>query len=343
MRSFFITILVGSIGMFAAMPPGGTADTVQEVPGAAHTVEDGLLASRAPVRQFVLGDRPFAPSSSWNTPIPRGATYTAIEWPAATGYNYGVAWRAYSPAVHIGHASDPVVAVGYPPGWGYPGGLIEIHIPSGADGAAGTDGELLVIDGDIVHNFWQFKRLSLTTASARSYGSTNVLTGSGWGRKAEFLSAGIVAVGSSQLAGLLVQAETDKGEIEHALQISVDFSLAKPGYAGEAISGDGKNPNGIAREGERLAIPPGTLMPPGLSPLGQKVFRAYVSYGSFVVDVAGGVTNLRAQENAYDSATIIALQRDLLKITPLLQQVQLPDERHQPASAVTPRGAAQAK
>ena len=179
-----------------------------------------------------------------------------------------------------------------------------------------------MIDGDIVHNFWQFKRLNLTEATARSYGATNVITGNGWGHASPFLGAGIVAAGSSQLAGMLIRAETDRGEIAHALQISIDMSLAKPGHIGEAISGDGHNPNGLVQEGQRLAIPPAVPMPEGLSPLGQKVFRAYQRYGAFVIDVAGGVTNLRAQANAYDRATITALQRDLPRITPMLERVE---------------------
>jgi hypothetical protein len=51
------------------------------------------------------------------------------------------------------------------------------------------------------------------------------------------------------------------------------------------------------------------------------VFRAYVKYGAFVIDVAGGTTNLRAQANGYDAATITALQSDLGRITPLLRAV----------------------
>jgi hypothetical protein len=195
-------------------------------------------------------------------------------------------------------------------------------MPPDADGAVGTDGELLVIEGDVVHNFWQFKRLNLTEATARSYGAANVITGNGWGRASPFLGAGIVAVGSSQLAGMLVQAETDRGEIAHALQIAIDMSLAKPGHIGEAISGDGRNPNGLVQEGQRLAIPPTAPMPQGLSPLGQKVFRAYQRYGAFVIDVAGGTTNLRAQANAYDPATITVLLRDLQRITPMLERVE---------------------
>jgi hypothetical protein len=121
---------------------------------------------------------------------------------------------------------------------------------------------------------------------------------------------------------MLVRAETDRGEIAHALQISIDMPLAKPGHVGEAISGDGPNPNGLLREGQRLAIPPAVPMPQRLSPLGQQVFRACQKYGAFVIDVAGGVTNLRAQANAYDRATIEALRRDVQRIMPMLERVE---------------------
>lgn len=271
-----------------------------------------------------LEQRPFAASSSWNTPIAAHVVYKKVGWPPTA--RFGVAWKSYSPAIHVALNSQPIVSVHYPPSWGYPGGILSVRMPDDADGARGTDAELLVIDGDIVHNFWQFKRLSPSEATARSYGAANILTDSGWGHTSPFRGAGIVGAGSSQLAGLLVQAETDRNEIAHALQIIIEKSLAKPGRTGEAISGDGRYPNGLVQEGQRLAIPPAVTMPPGLSPLGQKVFRAYQRYGGFVIDVADGVTNLRAQANAYDPVTIVALQRDVARITPLLERVELADE-----------------
>src|SRR5262249_46371123 len=149
-----------------------------------------------------------------------------------------------------------------------------------------------------VHNCWQFTRTSDGAATCAAYGRTDVLTGPGWGSKSPFLAAGTVATGSSQLAGLLVQAETDAGEIEHALQITLDFPLQLPGAVGEAISSDGGSQTGIAQEGDRLAIPPSVAMPAGLSPLGQKVFRSMQRYGVFDIDVSGGTSNLRAQANA---------------------------------------------
>jgi hypothetical protein len=272
-----------------------------------------------PADRFVIGQRPFAASSSWNTPIEEGAVYQNVGWPP--GALFDVAWSSYSPAIYVASSSDPVVSVRRRAGWGYPAGVVKLRMPPNAKGAKGSDGELLVIDGGIAHNFWQFKRSNSAKAAANSYGATNVVTSSGWGHTSPFLGAGIVAAGSSQLAGMLVQAETDRGEIAHALQISIDASLAQPGHLGEAISGDGPNPDGLVQEGQRLAIPPNARMPAGMSPLGQKVFRALQIYGAFVIDKAGGVTNLRAQANAYNNATITALQRDWASVAPMLERV----------------------
>jgi hypothetical protein len=147
-----------------------------------------------------------------------------------------------------------------------------------------------------------------------------VITGMGWGTSSPFLGAGIMAAGSSELAGMLVQAETDTGAINHALQITIYSSLNRPGFTGGAIAGDGPSPGGIVQEGDRLGIPPGTSMPAGLSPLGQKVFLAFQKYGAFDIDT-GGATNLRAQQNAYDAATVNALRTDMATLMPLLERV----------------------
>ncbi len=70
-----------------------------------------------PAHQFAIGERPFAASSSWNTPIAEGAIYQKVGWPTAA--RFGVAWNSYSPAIYAASNSDPVVSVQYPPGWGY--------------------------------------------------------------------------------------------------------------------------------------------------------------------------------------------------------------------------------
>lgn len=125
------------------------------------------------------------------------------------------------------------------------------------------------------------------------------------------------------MAGLLIQAETDAGEIDHALNLRGDSTIVASGIIGEAISSDGGAQGGILKEGQKYAIPKTTAMPKNLSVLGQKVFRALQTYGAFVTDVSGGCTTLGAQQNAYDDPTITALWHDSNAIIPLLKQVPL--------------------
>lgn len=285
--------------------------------------KDGASPDKAPPKPtgWTLGQVPFAPTSSWNTPIPAGATYTKLAWPSSTGYNYYVNWNEYSPGVYVSKPSDPLVQVSIPAGWGYPAGKIPVRLPAGVTGAVGSDGEILIVDGTLVHNFWRLTRTSTNAADADSYGRADAVKDSGWGSKSPFLSAGITAVGSNMLAGLLVQAETDAGEIQHALQIALDSDLQKPGHTGDAIGDDGSNPDGISQEGERLAIPPTVAMPGGLSPLGQKVFRAMQKFGVFNIDISGGSTILRAQANAYSAPVIESLRKDVNVLIPLLRRV----------------------
>jgi hypothetical protein len=268
-----------------------------------------------------LQNPPFSASSSWNTPVSSNATYTALKWPSSTGYNYTVSWDTYSPAVYVASSSDPVIQVSYPAGWGYPAGTVSIHIPASAIAAAGSDGEMVVIDGDVAYSFWQFTRTGSSTASVGSFGSENVVTGDGWGTKSPFLAAGTTAVGSSLLGGLLVKAETADGSIDHALQLVVDSKLVKSGFIGNAIAGDGSSASGIVQEGQLLAISPDTPMPSGLSQLGQEVFAALQKYGAYVVDTGGGATSIRAQANDFDTATMTALWHDMGSIAPLLEAV----------------------
>ena len=275
-----------------------------------------------PSGQWQLGMRPFASTSSWNTPIPNNATYVDVGLPAATNSNYWVDWDNYSSPVYVGTASDPLISVTHPANWGYPAETVQMRIPAGAVAATGTDGTLIVINSTTIFNMWQFRWTGTATAYAEAYGKADAVTSSGWGQASPSLSAGITAVGSSYFAGLLVERETSAGEINHALELSVETTLNAPGWTGEAIWGDGPTPGGILQEGARLAIPKSAAMPAGLSPLGQKVFRALQTYGAYDVDSSGGSTVLRAQTNAYASSTIDALRNDWKVLAPMLRLVR---------------------
>jgi hypothetical protein len=275
---------------------------------------------------FKLGDVPFSPDSSWNSKVPQNASYKNLAWPASTGYNYIAGWapsgsEAYTPAVYVSAPDDPVVDIPHGDTWGYPAATEQVRIKSGVSGAPGTDGELLIIDGDIVHNFWQFVRTGENSATCASYARDNVKTGSAWGTKSPFKAAGITAVGGSMLAGLLVEEETKTGTIAHALQLVCDEVLIKPNATGEAINSDGWSDTGIVQEADRLAIPRNASKPSGLSPLGEASWIALREYGAFVVDKAGMCSKIRMQLNAYNASIADAYSKDLAKLIPLLKKV----------------------
>lgn len=267
---------------------------------------------------------PFAANSPWNVPIGPGATYKPIAWPAADGYNYSVGWDTYSVGVYVAAPTDPLVSVTQSGGWGYPAGVVQVHMPAAAVGAAGTDGSAVIIDNGVSYNFWQLVRATgATTATASAYGKANITTDTGFGSAQPFLGAGITAIGDNQLGGLITSTDQANGLINHGLSIAVDGALLAGGLApGPGISSD-TTPGtvGIVQQGAHLAIPPSVPMPAGLSALGQQVFTALQKYGAYVVDQAGGVTNIAAQFNAFDATTITALWHDMGNITPLLEQV----------------------
>jgi hypothetical protein len=273
---------------------------------------------------FNLASTPFSSTSAFNQQVNTGATYTQINWSTGGGV-YEATWANTGFPVYVASSSDPVVQVSVPASWGWPGGTVSIHVPAGATGAPTSspnpDAPLIVIEPDgTVYNFWRFNRTSDTTATAQSYGEANVATGTGWG-SSNGTGAGTTAVGSNYLGGLLVQAQTDTGTINHALELAVANNLLAPGYVSPAISSDGYTVGAPLQEGQHLAIPPGTPMPSGLSPLGQEVFRALQQYGAYITDRGGGETALRAQFNAYNATTISALDTDLNKLIPMLEKV----------------------
>ncbi|WP_194462876.1 hypothetical protein [Bradyrhizobium sp. CCBAU 53340] len=284
---------------------------------------------------FNLSSTPFSSGSLWNQQVNTGATYTSINWPTSTGWNYAATDLF---PVYVASSSDPVVQVSVPETYGWPAGTVSVHIPVGATGGGGAgygsdpnpDNPIIVVDGDIAYNFWRFSWTSNTTATAQAYGEANVVTGTGWGALqtptaqnnwSSVLGAGVSADGSSELGGLLVKAQTDTGTINHALQLAVDNSLLAPGYVAPAIGSDGYTAGAPLQEGQLLAIAPGTPMPSGLSPLGQEVFRALQQYGAYITERGGDQTALRIQQNAYDATTISALDADVNKFLPLLKAV----------------------
>jgi hypothetical protein len=262
---------------------------------------------------------PWVSTSAWNKPVKSNARYTNIAWPASTGWNYWCTWESTGVPVYISKPDDPMVQVTCKADWGWPANP-SLRMPKGADGCPGSPGEsnpdhpIVVVDGTMAWNFWRFYRDSDTTAHATSQGKSDVITGTGWGdtTPSPDQGAGTAACAASQLGGLLMQAETDAGDIKHALGLACQTSLIRPGTVAPAIANDGKTANGPLQESMLLAIPSGTAMPSNLSPLGQKVFNAFKNYGAYVTDDGGSDrTTIRANHLEYDQATMDRLRQDM--------------------------------
>lgn len=231
----------------------------------------------------------YSASSSWNTKIPTNATYTSVP-----GLNTGGGWAnfdQYSSPIVIAKASDPVVTINAPASWGWPAQTLSLHIPAGQTSSAGTDGNIVVVDGNTAYDFWQFDRPTTNSATVSAWAKSDIVNGSGWGNKNTGQAAGIHATGSALLAGIIYGNELKTG-INHALGLAVGKALPGSPPVGEAINSDGCNPpngeNCTVPEGARLAIPRSVPMPAGLSPQGKILWTAMQEYGGFNVDAAWG-------------------------------------------------------
>jgi hypothetical protein len=234
--------------------------------------------------------KPYTASSSWNTKVPANANFRQ-----EGGLNQGGAYfnrDAYSGPVVVSNPSDPLVTMNVGPSWGWPAQQLKFHCPTNQSGASGTDGSLVVIDGDQVYDFWQFTRQGPNSAACAAWAKSNKKTESGWASNPprSFPAAGIHAAGSSLLAGLIRGSELTDPAIGHALAIGIRRNLASSQYVGEAIYSDGGG--GPIPEGTRCAIPRSTPKPGGLNKQVSNLWDALVDYGCFVIDVADGVQSI---------------------------------------------------
>jgi len=259
--------------------------------------------------------RPFANSSPWNV-LAADTPYSFVPHSelAGPGVHWWVNLNDYSIPVVNSAPGDPLVAVSVSASHGRPASVVNVRIPAGVTGAppAGGDGTLQVNETNgISHSFWRFVRTSDTSATAQAYGSTP-LDADGFTDPATGLNAGIRAAWCSTMAGLLTGPEIAAGEIEHALAIALPGSMLARGWVAPALQEDnnsGSTYTGSIPMGSRLVVPPTATMPPGLSALGQKIWRAAQRYGFLVVD-QGTVPTLYADPRTMTSAQIAALREN---------------------------------
>jgi hypothetical protein len=106
---------------------------------------------------------------------------------------------------------------------------------------------------------------------------------------------GLSATGISYLATTVTEADIASGAIDHAVSVILPPSCSP--YVAPAVRGDCHGTTGQPSEGQWFRFAPGTAMPAGLTPFGQMVFRAILTYGMVVTD-QGGAVMLEAEQSS---------------------------------------------
>lgn len=248
-------------------------------------------------------DRPYADSSPWNAPIgaapavdPRSdervRTLGEELTSDPTQYTYPV-YRAgpsasFESVAIEGWLSD--VRAGGRRLVNVSGGSVDVPVPQEARAAAGSDGQLIVLDpatGD-EWGFWQLRRDGDRWSATNGYHYNTRWSGVpplSDGDSA-FVSRG---AGVPYLAGLVRPCEIERGRIDHALAFAYDSPSRAHVYP--ATKSDGNGNRDDLPEGARLQLDP-SLDAAALGDGGCRgpcltIARALQRYGMYVVDNSG--------------------------------------------------------
>jgi hypothetical protein len=263
-----------------------------------------LVAANAPQRSHEAAApaacaRPYSATSPWNTPIgpnadvdPRsnllvtslGGTLTSD--PTQYTYPvYEVGAGAPSRAVAIsGSFSDvrgpTTISVAR-------AGTVSVPIPDIARPSAGSDGQLIVHDGETGDEwgFWQaYRDSSGGWHAVNGYHYNTTWSGvppHGFGSR---------GAGVTYLAGLIRPCEIARGVVDHALAFA--YSTTAPAFVYPATKSDGRSTAANALpEGSRLQLDP-TLTAKALTGMGctgpcLTIARALQRYGMYLIDSSG--------------------------------------------------------
>lgn len=227
--------------------------------------------------------QPFSSDSIWNTAIGSGAQFE----PANSTKNaelrrvssYINSNNGYGIAMNTATEADPIRSVTFQ------GKTFTHRIPENATVVEGSDGNLNVIDGQYVYEYWTVRKKADGNYTA-GYGVKTDLLGSG-------VSGGIRAGQFSTNGGLIRKHELENLHMPHALVMALNASQMKKGWVFPAISEDGDNSgyNGSIPMGSLFAIPPEVdINSLGLSPEGLMLAKAMQDYGVYVGDKSSNVT-----------------------------------------------------
>jgi hypothetical protein len=243
--------------------------------------------------------RPYTDASPWNKPLnaapvvhPSSAFYVASMTPVLTSdptqYTYPVyevgsstPQRTVKISGLFSHvASDTAMKL-------QTGGNVLVRIPDGARAAAGSDGQLILID-PVTGDEWGFWRL-YRDVTGNWFATNGYHYNTNWSGVPPrgFASRG---AGVPYLAGLVRPCEITRGHIDHALAFAYDYPTKQWVYPATKSDGKSTDSNDLP-EGARLQLDPeltrDELVALGVTGPGLIVARALQEYGMYLIDGSG--------------------------------------------------------
>ncbi len=257
-------------------------------------------------------DTLFAPTSFWYAAIPADAPLHAnsanfvSEFLRQKKAYYGTVnlnTSSFASPVYIAKADTPTTAVGFNncqkktyPETGLVAQWTNVPIPAVAAPADGSDAEMTVYQPstDTLWEFWVTKKTDGAWSACWGGKMSNVSASDGtWP-----LPYGTTATGLPFLGGQITAEELARGEIRHAIGISLVDAEHFSTFSWPAKRSDGYNPSKVANripEGLRLRLDPAINVDAlKLTPVGRIIAKAAQTYGFVIWDKAGALS-LRLQ------------------------------------------------
>lgn len=293
-------------------PPAGSS-TEEPAPAEGPTTSEPAGAPAAEPASSAIPFRFFSSTSFWNQPLSSGASPdphssalvgaldNEIAREEALGSGPWINTRSYSVPIYTVAAGQATVAVKLATtisALALQAALEAVPLPANAKPAAGTDGELVVWQ-PATDRIWEFWRLAHTTSGWQA----------AWGGAMQHESSdsgafdssalwpgattrwGVSASAMSLVGGLISLEDLQKGEINHALSMSLPAIRAGV-YASPAQRCDGRSTSSLVLpEGAHLRLDPSLdLAALHLPRLTLMIAQAAQRYGIYIKDGAHNIT-----------------------------------------------------
>lgn len=265
--------------------------------------------------------RLFAADSPWNVkPVNPVLGKDVVP---ATKQTPWIEEAAYSTKIFRASATDkPVAVVASDIANQLDAGPVTIpRFPAATMPATGQDGHCEILDGDVLHSFFQLRQAG-GKWTATKYARTSAL-GSGFGTVAN--PDNVRAAGCSTAGGLLLASERGMESLPHALAIGMDKNGIAAGpiypatledYTGRATY-TGKFPMGA-----RLMLPASFNVDALKLPTSKAIARTLMTYGGILVDATVGSMNIYAEiGSGWNQAGVDGFYPDMQTIKEALRQV----------------------